>query len=381
MQDVSLALERASGASCSARTAPARPRCSICWPASCGRIRARSGSPAATSPRCRSTPARGSASPAATRRNNLFPGLTVGGEPRARRGDRAGPGGHGCWPTACADPAVRRDGRRGRRTRSACRLCSMRRRAHRLWRAAPGRGRPRARHAPARPADGRADLGRRPRHGRGLPAAAGAPAARRSTILIIEHDMDLAFGIADVVTVLDHGEVVFEGPPEAARASPLLSEIYLGSWSGRAEVEELQAGYGETRVIHGLSLAVQPGGVLAVLGRNGAGKTTTLKAVMGLVPLAAGRIAFEGRASAGGAPTRSPMPASPMCRRRATSSPRSPCARTSSSPRAASPGPAPPGPWSSACSSSSRSSRRAGTTAAASCRAASSRCWRSRGRC
>jgi len=53
-------------------------------------------------------------------------------------------------------------------------------------------------------------------------------------ILIIEHDMDLAFGIADVVTVLDHGEVVFEGEPAAARASPLLKEIYLGSWSGRA---------------------------------------------------------------------------------------------------------------------------------------------------
>ena len=53
-------------------------------------------------------------------------------------------------------------------------------------------------------------------------------------ILIIEHDMDLAFGIADVVTVLDHGEVVFEGAPEAARASPLLKEIYLGSWSDRA---------------------------------------------------------------------------------------------------------------------------------------------------
>jgi branched-chain amino acid transport system ATP-binding protein len=60
-------------------------------------------------------------------------------------------------------------------------------------------------------------------------------------------------------------------------------------------VEELQTGYGETRVIHGLSLAVQPGEVLAVLGRNGAGKTTTLKAIMSLLPLAAGRITFEGR--------------------------------------------------------------------------------------
>jgi branched-chain amino acid transport system ATP-binding protein len=42
--------------------------------------------------------------------------------------------------------------------------------------------------------------------------------------------MDLAFEIADRVTVLDHGEVVFEGPPAAARESPLVREIYLGRW-------------------------------------------------------------------------------------------------------------------------------------------------------
>lgn len=51
---------------------------------------------------------------------------------------------------------------------------------------------------------------------------------RDLTVLIVEHDMDLAFAIADRVTVLDHGEVVFEGAPEEARASPLLREIYLG---------------------------------------------------------------------------------------------------------------------------------------------------------
>jgi ABC-type branched-subunit amino acid transport system ATPase component len=54
---------------------------------------------------------------------------------------------------------------------------------------------------------------------------------RELTVLIIEHDMDLAFDIADRVTVLDHGERVFEGPPEEARASPLLREIYLGGWA------------------------------------------------------------------------------------------------------------------------------------------------------
>ncbi|OCX65678.1 ABC transporter ATP-binding protein [Thioclava sp. SK-1] len=53
---------------------------------------------------------------------------------------------------------------------------------------------------------------------------------RDLTLLIIEHDMDLAFEVADKITVLNYGEVVFEGLPEAARGSDLLKEIYLGSW-------------------------------------------------------------------------------------------------------------------------------------------------------
>ena len=50
------------------------------------------------------------------------------------------------------------------------------------------------------------------------------------TVLIIEHDMDLALDVADRVTVLNYGEVVFEGTPEETRKSPLVEEIYLGGW-------------------------------------------------------------------------------------------------------------------------------------------------------
>ncbi|MGX1098774.1 ABC transporter ATP-binding protein [Amorphus sp. MBR-141] len=60
------------------------------------------------------------------------------------------------------------------------------------------------------------------------------------------------------------------------------------------EVTNLETGYGETRVIHGLSLDAKPGRMLAILGRNGAGKTTTLKAVMGLLPVTGGDIRFDG---------------------------------------------------------------------------------------
>lgn len=53
---------------------------------------------------------------------------------------------------------------------------------------------------------------------------------RDLTVLIIEHDMDLAFDVADTITVLNYGEVVFDGLPDAARGSRLLKDIYLGAW-------------------------------------------------------------------------------------------------------------------------------------------------------
>jgi ABC-type branched-subunit amino acid transport system ATPase component len=48
------------------------------------------------------------------------------------------------------------------------------------------------------------------------------------TVLIIEHDMDLAFDVADRITVLNFGEVVFEGTSGETRGNPIVREIYLG---------------------------------------------------------------------------------------------------------------------------------------------------------
>ena len=59
-------------------------------------------------------------------------------------------------------------------------------------------------------------------------------------------------------------------------------------------VHELQAWYGESHILHGVSFDVAQGEVVTLLGRNGAGKTTTLKAIMGVVPRREGSIAFEG---------------------------------------------------------------------------------------
>ena len=59
-------------------------------------------------------------------------------------------------------------------------------------------------------------------------------------------------------------------------------------------LEEVSAGYGETVVLEGISLAVSPGETLAVLGRNGVGKTTLLATVMGHTRLHGGSIRFAG---------------------------------------------------------------------------------------
>ncbi len=65
------------------------------------------------------------------------------------------------------------------------------------------------------------------------------------------------------------------------------------------ELSGVETGYGETRVVHGLDLAVREGSVHALLGRNGAGKSTTLKAVIGHRPLSAGRISLADRVVSG----------------------------------------------------------------------------------
>ena len=66
--------------------------------------------------------------------------------------------------------------------------------------------------------------------------------------------------------------------------------------AGLLEIEALDAGYGRSQVLQGVSVEVARAGVVALLGRNGAGKSTTLKAVMGIVAVAGGSVRFDGEA-------------------------------------------------------------------------------------
>ena len=60
-------------------------------------------------------------------------------------------------------------------------------------------------------------------------------------------------------------------------------------------VENLVAGYGKVQVLHGLSLTVERGQLVTLIGSNGAGKTTTLRAVSGMIKPESGRVMLDGR--------------------------------------------------------------------------------------
>ncbi len=145
---------------------------------------------------------------------------------------------------------------------------------------------------------------------------------RRIGVLFTEHSMDVVFGQADRIAVMVRGELLAEGAPEAIREDARVQAAYLGtqshenkSWKytpnkGREAkylenpqadaqplltVRELHAWYGAAHILHGVSLTVRPGEVVALMGRNGAGKSTTLKALAGLLGRTTGEVRFMGQ--------------------------------------------------------------------------------------
>jgi urea transport system ATP-binding protein len=61
------------------------------------------------------------------------------------------------------------------------------------------------------------------------------------------------------------------------------------------EIKDLRVSYGQSEVIHGVSLSAERGRIVSVMGRNGMGKTTLFKAIMGVLPTKAGSIAIDGK--------------------------------------------------------------------------------------
>ncbi|MFG1228568.1 branched-chain amino acid ABC transporter ATP-binding protein/permease [Xanthobacter autotrophicus DSM 597] len=146
--------------------------------------------------------------------------------------------------------------------------------------------------------------------------------AKSYAVLLIEHDIDRVLSMSDRITVLHQGRLIADGKPSEVAGHPEVIAAYLGSAHGKAlpppraaadrpvptspasaapllKVEGIFAGYGGGTVLDGLDLVVQPGEVVALLGRNGVGKTTSLRAITGVLPLAAGRITFDGKEISG----------------------------------------------------------------------------------
>jgi branched-chain amino acid transport system ATP-binding protein len=72
-------------------------------------------------------------------------------------------------------------------------------------------------------------------------------------------------------------------PPRTKPGSPLLV------------VDDLAVSYGGIKALKGMSLRVDRGEIVAMIGANGAGKTTTLKTIVRLLPIASGKIVYDGK--------------------------------------------------------------------------------------
>lgn len=129
-------------------------------------------------------------------------------------------------------------------------------------------------------------------------------------VLIVEHDIDRVLGFSQVVTVMNQGEVLMTGTPEAVRNDCRVQEIYTGTGIPAVEhhrtdtgdrgtpvltCERMNTFYGKSHILQDATMNVRSGEIVALLGRNGAGKSTLLKTLAGLVPLGSGSIEYAGR--------------------------------------------------------------------------------------
>jgi branched-chain amino acid transport system ATP-binding protein/branched-chain amino acid transport system permease protein len=128
-------------------------------------------------------------------------------------------------------------------------------------------------------------------------------------VLLVEHDIDRVFRIADYVTVMNDGAVLVDGSVEDARNNEKVREIYIGSGASAVAaktrlsaassqsllvVDRVDTFYGKSHILNAVSLDVREREIVALLGRNGAGKSTLLKTLMGTAPPAAGAIRLAG---------------------------------------------------------------------------------------
>jgi ABC-type branched-subunit amino acid transport system ATPase component/ABC-type branched-subunit amino acid transport system permease subunit len=124
-------------------------------------------------------------------------------------------------------------------------------------------------------------------------------------ILLVEHDIDRVFRIADHVTVMNDGAVLVDGTVEDARNNDKVREVYIGSGTAAIVAEQrksivepdrlltvdsVNTFYGKSHILNSVSFDVRKHEIVALLGRNGAGKSTLLKSLVGIARPEAGSI-------------------------------------------------------------------------------------------
>ncbi|HEY5250320.1 MAG TPA: ATP-binding cassette domain-containing protein [Acidimicrobiales bacterium] len=84
-------------------------------------------------------------------------------------------------------------------------------------------------------------------------------------------------------------------PPPSGRRSEVDDPDAPKKSPARLDINELVVAYGGLKAVAGVSMAVEPGSIVGLIGANGSGKTTLLDAVSGLVPLAGGTLHLDGQ--------------------------------------------------------------------------------------
>ncbi|MCZ8315730.1 branched-chain amino acid ABC transporter ATP-binding protein/permease [Phreatobacter sp.] len=133
-------------------------------------------------------------------------------------------------------------------------------------------------------------------------------------VLLVEHDIDRVFQLADHVTVMNDGEVLVDGSVEEARSSEKVQAVYLGSGAHAVAAKERASAatqdtllsldtvntfYGKSHILNDVSFTLRSGEIVALLGRNGAGKSTVLKTITGIAQPASGTITLAGETLSG----------------------------------------------------------------------------------
>ncbi|KEA64451.1 Branched-chain amino acid transport ATP-binding protein LivF [Marinobacterium lacunae] len=133
------------------------------------------------------------------------------------------------------------------------------------------------------------------------------------TVVFVEHDLTFVSKLAERIVVLNYGQVLAKGEAEAVRTDPKVIDAYLGNTEinrrrdNRSErsnrrlltAANLSASHGAVQALEDVSLHVDEGEIVSLIGANGAGKSTLLGCISGRYRPSQGTLEFAGRSLRG----------------------------------------------------------------------------------